>query len=98
MPEIVCGRCGAVNCYRTESAGVHLKATCTKCHSYIKFLPQGATGETIMPFGLHKDKPLKLIPPDYLIWMYHNNRLKGSIKIYVEDNMELLKQQDFERK
>lgn len=80
MPEITC-KCGSTD-YRTEVSGPHNKAVCNKCNSYIKFLPQPVTDETLMPYGKYKDKPLGTIPISYWDYMLKQGALNGAIKLY----------------
>jgi hypothetical protein len=98
MPQdqIIC-KCGSTD-YHTEQSGVHVKAICNVCDSYIKFLPQGATGDSEMYFGMHKGKKLKDIPPDYLLYMYDNNKVSGSVKQWIKDNKPALVQRSYESK
>ena len=90
-------RCGSTN-YRSEVSGPHIKAICNDCNNYIKFLPQGATENTEMYFGMHKGKKLKDVPPDYLLYMYDNNKVSGSIKQWIKDNKPALVQRAYEAK
>jgi uncharacterized protein (DUF3820 family) len=48
------------------------------------------TDESIMPFGKYKGEKLANVPPDYLIWLYDNNKCFGEIKKYIADNMDVL--------
>lgn len=81
--NIVCPKCGAID-YYTEQSGPHVKAICSFCHSYIKFLPQPVTGETVMYFGKHQGKPLKEIPLSYWVYMIEKNILNGALKSYAQ--------------
>jgi len=51
------------------------------------------TDESLMPFGAHKGKPLIDVPASYLIWLYDNNKTGKELKEYIEDNMQVLKQE-----
>jgi len=51
------------------------------------------TDESPMPWGIHQGKPLDEVPPEYLIWMYENDKLKGDLKRYAQENLEVLKMQ-----
>jgi uncharacterized protein (DUF3820 family) len=46
--------------------------------------------ESIMPFGKYKGEKLANIPPDYLIWLYDNNKCYGELKEYIKDNLDVL--------
>ena len=49
-----------------------------------------------MPYGKYKGEPLKKVPPDYLLWLYYNDRASTGIKEYVERNIEALEKKAFE--
>lgn len=53
MEDVVCKRCGTVNEFFTEEAGVHVKAICNHCKIWIKNLPQ-SDGNNKRP-GKHTD-------------------------------------------
>jgi len=46
---------------------------------------------TPMPFGIHKGKALANVPGSYLLWLLENDKCQGDLKIYIEDNYDLLK-------
>lgn len=48
---------------------------------------------SLMAFGKHKGKALANVPADYLIWLYTEQKCKGGLKDYIEDNMDVLQQQ-----
>ena len=47
----------------------------------------------IMPWGKHQGTRMIDVPPDYLIWLYENNKCSGKVKDYIVDNLEVLKMQ-----
>lgn len=50
--------------------------------------------DATMPFGKHKGKLLKDVPSDYLLWVYENkDDLYGDLKAYIEDNLDVIKQE-----
>lgn len=51
------------------------------------------TDKSIMPWGVHKGKQMADVPASYLLWCYENNKISDDVKEYVEDNLEVLKQQ-----
>ena len=53
-------------------------------------MPETYTDESLMPFGMHKDKPLVDVPASYLIWLYENNKCNQPLKLYIEENMDVL--------
>jgi uncharacterized protein (DUF3820 family) len=46
-----------------------------------------------MQFGKYKDVPLANVPAEYLIWLYENSKLYGGIKRYIEENLDVLKEE-----
>lgn len=49
--------------------------------------------ESIMPFGIHKDKKLKDVPDEYLLWLYGEidpNR-HPELAAYLKDNIDAIK-------
>ena len=50
------------------------------------------TEETIMPFGLHKGKKLKDIPPGYFIYLNGKPYIFGWLKIYIDKNLVKFRQ------
>jgi len=49
------------------------------------------TDESIMPFGKYKGEKMANIPPDYLLWLYENDKCYGEIKTYIKDNIDVIK-------
>lgn len=53
--------------------------------------------ESIMPFGKHKGEKLANVPAKYLLWLYDTGCNSGTsheeLKAYIEDNMDVLKQE-----
>ena len=47
--------------------------------------------QTPMPSGFHKDKKLIDVPAEYLIWCFENNKCNASLRAYIEDNMNVLR-------
>ena len=45
----------------------------------------------LMPYGIHKGKHMIDVPPEYLIWLYENDKCSGQVKEYIEDCMDFLK-------
>ena len=44
-----------------------------------------------MPFGKHKGTLMANVPADYLIWLYENQKCDLITKLYIQDNLEVLK-------
>jgi len=51
------------------------------------------TDNTLMPWGLHKGKPLISVPADYLLWLYDNKKAHGDLKDYIKSNLDVLKKE-----
>ena len=44
-----------------------------------------------MPFGKYRNEKLANVPPEYLIWIYENDKSYGALRKYIEDNMITLR-------
>lgn len=51
------------------------------------------TDEDEMPNGEHKGKLMADVPAYYFLWCYDNNRVTNAVKGYIEDNMDLIREQ-----
>lgn len=56
-------------------------------------MPDKYDDNTIMPFGVFKGKKLANIPADYLLWLFVNKRTNPPLKIYIEQNMQILEKE-----
>ncbi len=45
----------------------------------------------LMPWGLHVGKMMANVPPEYLLWLFENNKCSGNVKKYIIDNMDSIK-------
>lgn len=45
---------------------------------------------TLMPFGKHKGLRMIDVPADYLLWIYEQDWCKGSLRAYIEENIDAL--------
>ncbi len=45
---------------------------------------------SLMPYGKNKGTKMANVPPDYLIWLYDNDKCSGDVKQYIFDNLEVL--------
>lgn len=52
------------------------------------------TDETMMPFGMHRNKKLSNVPADYLLFIYRENKLNEPLKKYIEENLEVLEAEE----
>ena len=53
------------------------------------------TDESFMPFGRYKGTKLANVPAEYLLWLHGNgiSPQHQNLKDYIEDNMDVLKQE-----
>ena len=49
--------------------------------------------ESPMPFGKYKGEKMANVPASYLMWLYDNNKCNAEVKEYINDNMDVLKQE-----
>jgi len=64
----------------------------------IRDMKEVMTDESIMPFGSFKGRKMANVPAWYLISMYEDGGLYGSVKAYVEENMDVLMKERSETK
>jgi hypothetical protein len=92
--EISCKRCGLVNDYRKEVSGVHIKAICNGCDTYIKFIPQGKP-LLEMPFGKYKGRQISSLRSkeelDYLKWLLKTD-IEGKLRPTIEQHFKSINQ------
>lgn len=75
MKSVECASCHSVNNYSTEEqvfsdGSTHIRATCNKCGSFIKYMPQSKY-KTYIPFGKYKGKhTYEVTDVDYLMWLW----------------------------
>lgn len=51
------------------------------------------TDKSEMPYGIHKGKTMANVPAKYLIWLYDNQKCTVQVKAYIEDNIEVLREE-----
>lgn len=81
---------------------------CKKCKGnwitrakYVELLPNPEqtlfnmtlNDDSPMPWGTHKGETMENVPCDYLLWLFENGKCTGNVKVYIEDNMDVLKHQ-----
>lgn len=49
------------------------------------------TDDSTMPFGVHYGEKLANVPPDYLLWLYENDKCFGELKTYIKENLDVIK-------
>lgn len=48
------------------------------------------TDDSIIPFGKYAGQKLANVPPDYLLWLYENDKCFGELKTYIKENLEVI--------
>lgn len=48
---------------------------------------------SIMPFGKYKGEKMIDVPADYLLWLYETMKATGELGAYLEDNLQVIKDQ-----
>ncbi|MFA9212966.1 MAG: putative quorum-sensing-regulated virulence factor [Candidatus Methylacidiphilales bacterium] len=48
------------------------------------------TDNSLMPFGVHRGKPMINIPAKYLLWLYNEGCNHDGVKKYLIENLEAL--------
>lgn len=90
MSEIICKKCGAVDCYTTTQRGKHITAFCTSCDAYIKNLPQGKP--PVLFFGKYKDREIaSLITAEeirYLQWLTGQSFVKTKLREDIDAHLK----------
>ena len=51
------------------------------------------TDNHLMPYGEYKGQKMANVPPEYLIWLYDNDKCSDEVYDYICDNLETLKQE-----
>ena len=51
------------------------------------------TDNSPMPFGKYKGTAMENVPADYLIWLHDNGKCNTEVKMYIVDNMDVLKKE-----
>lgn len=46
---------------------------------------------SIMPFGKYKGQEMIKVPSDYLLWLFEENKCCVEVRIYIEENMDVIK-------
>jgi uncharacterized protein (DUF3820 family) len=44
-----------------------------------------------MPWGKHKNEKMANVPAHYLLWLLKENKCSGDLKRYIENNVDILK-------
>jgi uncharacterized protein (DUF3820 family) len=46
-----------------------------------------------MPWGKHQGTKMANVPAKYLIWLYENQKCDNQVRKYIEENIDVLKQE-----
>lgn len=46
-----------------------------------------------MPYGKYINTKMANVPAHYLLWLHREGKCSGEVKRYIEDNMEILKEE-----
>lgn len=49
------------------------------------------TDEDPMPFGKYKGEKMTNVPAEYLLWLYNEDIKPGSVRDYIEDNLDAIR-------
>jgi uncharacterized protein (DUF3820 family) len=48
---------------------------------------------SLMPFGKFKGVKMIDVPAEHLLYIYENYKLYGEVKAYIEENLDVIKEQ-----
>lgn len=51
------------------------------------------TDESLMPWGQYEGEKMANVPAKYLLWLYENDKCDKAVKDYIEDNLDVLKEE-----
>lgn len=92
IPTLTCKRCGLIDEVLVSQQGVHVRADCRGCGSFIKFLPQGSP--PVLYFGKYKDREIASLTTieeiKYLQWLIIQPWIKPNIKTNIESHLKTL--------
>ena len=49
------------------------------------------TDNSVMPFGKYAGQKMANVPPEYLLWIFENNKCSAEVAKYIADNLEVIK-------
>lgn len=49
------------------------------------------TDNSLMPFGKYAGQKMANVPPEYLLWIFENNKCSAEVAKYIADNLEVIK-------
>jgi hypothetical protein len=48
------------------------------------------TDDSILTFGIYKDKKLSEVPDSYLLWLYNNKKCSKDLEEYIKENLDAI--------
>ena len=51
------------------------------------------TDSSRMPFGKYVNEKMANVSASYLLWLYDNNKCNQQVKDYIEENIDVLKEE-----
>ena len=55
--------------------------------------PEPLTDDSLMPSGKHKGTRMEDVPATHLMYIYDNDLCKPEVKVYIEENMDVILKQ-----
>ena len=49
------------------------------------------TNNSTIPFGKYAGEKMANVPPEYLLWIFENNKCTPDVAKYIADNLEVIK-------
>lgn len=49
--------------------------------------------DSLMPYGKHQGKKMIDVPNEYLLWLYEEKKCSGDVKLYIFDNLDVIKEE-----
>jgi len=46
---------------------------------------------SVMPFGKYAGQKMANVPPEYLLWIFENNKCSAEVAKYIAENLEVIK-------
>jgi len=46
---------------------------------------------SLMPFGKYAGQKMANVPPEYLLWIFENNKCSAEVAKYIAENLEVIK-------
>ena len=49
------------------------------------------TDNSLMLFGKHRGEKMANVPPEYLLWIFENNKCTTEVAKYIAENLDVIK-------